>query len=285
MKSKSSKLFIEFMGLIVGCIFIAIGINMFFKPFTIAPGGLSGISVVISKITGLSVSVIMLIIGIPLLLSSIKVLGKKDATKTFVGMIILSGIIKITEPLSTIQVTEDVLLSAIFGAIILGGGLGIVFSVDGSTGGTDLIALMLNRIFPNITVPKFLTMVDGMVVLSAGIANRNLETGLYSAIALYIIVKVIDAIISGFDYSKAFMIITSEPEKLRTAIIDDMKKGVTILDGKGGYTNDHKSILIVVVNKKQQAVHLKKLIKHEDPNSFIIVSDVHEVLGEGFKAI
>lgn len=258
---------------------------MFFKPYTIAPGGLSGLSVVISKLTGLSVSTIMLVIGVPLLLFSIKILGKKDAIKTFIGMILLSFIIKVTEPLASIQATNDILLSAISGGILLGIGLGIVFSVDGSTGGTDLIALMLNRIFPNMSVSKCLTIIDGMVVLSAGIANGNLETGLYSAIALYIIVKVIDAIISGFDYSKAFMIITTQPEKLRCAIVNDIKRGVTLLDAKGGYTNEEKNILLVVVNKKQQEVQLKKLIKNEDPNAFIIVSEAHEVLGEGFKSI
>lgn len=285
MKNKSTKTIIEFIGLLVGCIFMGIGINMFFKPYTIAPGGLSGLSVVLSKMTGLSVSSIMLAIGIPLLVFSIKILGRNDAIKTFIGMILLSFVIKVTEPLAYVGATQDILLSSISGAILLGIGLGVVFSVDGSTGGTDLIALMLNRVFPNISVSKCLTIIDGMVVLSAGIANKNLETGLYSAIALYIIVKVIDAIISGFDYSKAFMIITSDPEKLRNAIVHDVKKGVTLLEGKGGYTNDDKHILLVVVNKKQQEVHLKKLIKKEDPNAFIIVSDVHEVLGEGFKSI
>ena len=285
MEKKYTKLIIEFIGLILGCIFITVGLNMFFKPYTIAPGGLSGLSVVISKLTGLSVSTIMLVIGVPLLLFSIKILGKKDAIKTFIGMILLSFIIKITEPLASIQATNDILLSAISGGILLGIGLGIVFSVDGSTGGTDLIALMLNRIFPNMSVSKCLTIIDGMVVLSAGIANGNLETGLYSAIALYIIVKVIDAIISGFDYSKAFMIITTQPERLRCAIVNDIKRGVTLLDAKGGYTNEDKNILLVVVNKKQQEVQLKKLIKNEDPNAFIIVSEAHEVLGEGFKSI
>ena len=285
MEKKYIRTIIEFVGLILGCLFIGVGLNMFFKPYTIAPGGLSGLSVVISKLTGLSVSTIMLIIGVPLIIFSIKILGKKDAIKTFVGMILLSFVIKITEPLAFIQATQDVLLSAISGGILLGIGLGIIFSVDGSTGGTDLIALMLNRVFPSISVSKFLTMIDGMVVLSAAIANGNLETGLYSAIALYIIVKVIDAIISGFDYSKAFMIITTQPEKLRCAIVNDIKRGVTLLDAKGGYTNEEKNILLVVVNKKQQEVQLKKLIKNEDPNAFIIVSEAHEVLGEGFKSI
>ena len=285
MKKSTNNIIIEFLGLIIGCMFMGVGLNMFFKPYTIAPGGLRGLSLVISKFTGLSVSTIMLLIGIPLLVFSIKILGKKDAIKTFIGMVILSGILEITAPLATISVTQDVLLSAISGAILLGIGLGIVFSVDGSTGGTDLIALMVNRVIPSLPVSKCLTIIDGMVVLSAGIANGNIETGLYSAIALYIIVKVIDAIISGFDYSKAFMIITEDRDELKEAIVNDIKRGVTILDGKGGYTNNDKSILLVVVNNKKQEVSLKKLIKKVDPSAFIIVSDVHEVLGEGFKSI
>lgn len=285
MKKSTNNIIIEFLGLIIGCMFMGVGLNMFFKPIYYSTRWLSGLSLVISKFTGLSVSTIMLLIGIPLLVFSIKILGKKDAIKTFIGMVILSGILEITAPLATISVTQDVLLSAISGAILLGIGLGIVFSVDGSTGGTDLIALMVNRVIPSLPVSKCLTIIDGMVVLSAGIANGNIETGLYSAIALYIIVKVIDAIISGFDYSKAFMIITEDRDELKEAIVNDIKRGVTILDGKGGYTNNDKSILLVVVNNKKQEVSLKKLIKKVDPSAFIIVSDVHEVLGEGFKSI
>lgn len=285
MKHNYKSILVEYIGLITACIIMSVGLNMFLVPHTIAPGGLSGLSVVISKLTGFSVSNILFTISTPLLLFSVKILGKKDAIKTFIGMVILSGILEITAPLATISVTQDVLLSAISGAILLGIGLGIVFSVDGSTGGTDLIALMVNRVIPSLPVSKCLTIIDGMVVLSAGIANGNIETGLYSAIALYIIVKVIDAIISGFDYSKAFMIITEDRDELKEAIVNDIKRGVTILDGKGGYTNNDKSILLVVVNNKKQEVSLKKLIKKVDPSAFIIVSDVHEVLGEGFKSI
>lgn len=285
MIKKSKGIIIEALGLIIGCLSMSIGINMFLSPHTIAPGGLSGLSVVISKLTGLSVSTIMLIMGIPLIICSVKILGKKDAIKTLIGMVTLSFLLEVTSPLANISATQDTLLSAISGAILLGAGIGIVFSVDGSTGGTDLIALMVNRVFPSIPLSKCLTFIDGMVVVSAGIANRNIETGLYSAIALYIIVKMIDAIISGFDYSKAFMIITEDRDELKEAIVNDIKRGVTILDGKGGYTNNDKSILLVVVNNKKQEVSLKKLIKKVDPSAFIIVSDVHEVLGEGFKSI
>ena len=151
MKKSTNNIIIEFLGLIIGCMFMGVGLNMFFKPYTIAPGGLSGLSLVISKFTGLSVSTIMLLIGIPLLVFSIKILGKKDAIKTFIGMVILSGILEITAPLATISVTQDVLLSAISGAILLGIGLGIVFSVDGS----DIFFILVQLFI--IPLPIFVT--------------------------------------------------------------------------------------------------------------------------------
>lgn len=272
----------DFLGLIFGCILISLGINIFFKPNNIAPGGLSGLSVIISNITGFQTSVVMLCMGIPLLIFSIKILGKKDAIKTFIGMMILSICLTLTNSLSNLSIVEDILLSSIYGALLLGLGLGIVFRVDGSTGGTDLIALILHKLIPSIPIAKFLIMIDGLVVFSSGVINQNVETALYSAISLYIIVKVIDAVIEGFDYSKAFMIITNKEEELKNIIVHDIKRGVTILNGKGGYTNDNKSILLVVV-KRNQEVFLKKLVKKIDESAFIIVSDVHEVLGEGFK--
>lgn len=273
----------EAIGLILGCIVMSVGINMFLKPYTIAPGGLSGLSLVIGKLTGLSISTVMLGLGIPLIIFSVKILGKKDALKTLVGMLVLSACLDITSPLSNFIVTEDVLLCSISGALLLGSGLGIVLSIDASTGGTDLIALMLHRVFPNVAIAKFMLMLDGMVVVSAGIANKNLETALYSGVALFVISKVVDAIISGFDYSKAFIIISNESNTLRDEIMKELKRGVTFLEGKGGYTNQEKDVLLVVIPKKQE-VHLKKVIKSVDPQAFTIVTDAHEVLGEGFKA-
>ena len=164
--------------MIIGCILASIGLNMFFSPHTIAPGGLSGLSVVLSKISGLSVSMIMLMLGIPLVFFSIKILGKKDAIKTLIGMFLLSFCINLTSPLSQVTVTNDVLLAAITGAIILGLGLGIIFRVDGSTGGTDLIALMINKAVPSIPLSKCLVCIDGLVVISSGLVNKN-DNGRY----------------------------------------------------------------------------------------------------------
>lgn len=285
MKEKGFRGFIfESIGLVLGCIFMSIGINMFLKPYTIAPGGLSGLSMVIGKVTGLPMSIVMLVIGIPLIIFSVKILGIKNSIKTLIGMSVFSAILSITSYLSNVHVTEDVLLCSISGALCLGIGLGIILKMDASTGGTDLIALMLNKVFPNVPLSKFMVMLDGMVVISAGLASKNLETALYSGVALYIIVKLVDAIVSDFNYSKAFMIISNEPNVLRDGITRKIKRGVTFLQGKGGYTNEDKNVLLVVVSKNEE-VHLKKVIKNIDPSAFIIVSDVHEVLGEGFKAI
>ena len=275
---------LQSLGLVIGCIFMSIGINMFFKPYTIAPGGLSGLSLVLGKLTGLPIPVVMLAIGIPLVIFSIKILGVKDSIKTLIGMTVFSIVLGVTSSLSNFDVTKDVLLCSISGALCLGIGLGIVLKMDASTGGTDLIALMLNRAFPSVPLSKFMVILDGMVVISAGIASKNLETALYSGVALYIIVKIVDAIVSGLNYSKAFMIISNESDILRDGITKELVRGVTFLQGKGGYTNEDKNVLLVVVSKKQE-VHLKKVIKNIDPSAFIIVSDVHEVLGRGFKSI
>ena len=281
---KNKDILIQYIGLIMACMIMAVGLNMFLVPKTIAPGGLSGLSVVISKLTGFPVSNILFTISTPLLLFSVKILGKKDAIKTFIGMAILTLSLKVTEPLSTISLTDNTLLAAISGSILVGLSLGILFRIDASTGGTDLIALMLNRIIPSIPVSKCLSMIDGTVVVLAGVVNMNFETGLYSAIALYIMVKIIDTITAGFDYAKAFFIITEKKDVLQEAIIE-LNRGITILDAKGGYTNEDKNVMLVVVNQKKQEVTLKKIVKELDEKSFIIVTDVYEVLGKGFKSI
>ena len=280
---KNKDILIQYIGLIIACMIMAVGLNMFLVPKTIAPGGLSGLSVVISKLTGFPVSNILFTISTPLLLFSVKILGKKDAIKTFIGMAILTLSLKVTEPLSTISLTDNTLLAAISGSILVGLSLGILFRIDASTGGTDLIALMLNRIIPSIPVSKCLSMIDGTVVVLAGVVNMNFETGLYSAIALYIMVKIIDTITAGFDYAKAFFIITEKKDVLQEAIIE-LNRGITILDAKGGYTNEDKNVMLVV-NQKKQEVALKKMVKELDEKSFIIVTDVYEVLGKGFKSI
>lgn len=283
MTKEKKQFLIEALGLVLGCILLSIGFNMFLGPNTIAPGGLSGFSVVLNRVTNIPVSTIMLLIGVPLVLFAYKVLGKKNFVKTLIGTVMFSVTLKLTEGLSTIKVTDDLLLAAIFGAIFVGTGLGIMLRSDVSTGGTDLIALMLTKKFPNIKITKFITCLDACVVVSSGVVTGNIEIALYSAIALYIIVKMIDAIMENFDYSKSFIIISDKAGEIKKAITMDLDRGLTVLNGEGGFTEIKREVLLVAIPKNQEVV-LKKLVHSIDPTAFMMISDVHEVVGKGFTA-
>lgn len=281
---KSSLKFSEVIILMIGCLFMAISINMFLNPHNIAPGGLTGVSIIINTLTGLPIWMINVLFDIPLFLFAFRILGKKDATKTLLGIIFLTASLKITENLGNMQVTDDILLSSISGGIILGIALGLIFRINGSTGGTDLIGLLANRTFPSISVPTLMGFADGCIVILSGIVSRNIEIALYSAIALYIIVKVSDIIVQGINTSTSFTIISNKYNEVGKAITEELQRGATILKGQGLYTGNEKNVLLVVVSKKE-VIALKKLVKHIDPNAFIIISDTFETLGEGFKSI
>ena len=263
---------------------MGISINMFLNPHNIAPGGLTGVSIIINTLTGIPIWLINICFDIPLFLFAFRILGKKDATKTFFGIIFLTLSLKLTENLSYVHVTDDVLLSAISGGIILGLALGLIFRINGSTGGTDLIALLAKKFFPNLSIPTLMGFADGCVVILSGIVSRELEIALYSALSLYIIVKVSDIMVEGINTSSSFTIISDKYEEIGNSISDELQRGATILNGRGLYSGNEKNVLLVVVSKKQ-VVTLRKLVKRIDPNAFIIISDIFEVLGEGFKEI
>lgn len=263
---------------------MAISINMFLNPHNIAPGGLTGVAIIINTLTGFPIWLINIVFDIPLFLFAFRILGKKDASKTLLGILFLTASLKVTENLGNINVTSDVLLSSISGGIVLGIALGLIFRINGSTGGTDLIGLLANKTFPSLSVATLMGFADGCIVILSGVVSRNIEIALYSAIALYIIVKASDVVVEGINTSSSFMIISDKYVEIGNAIRDELERGATILKGQGLYTGNDKNLLLVVVSKREVVI-LKKLVKNIDPNSFIIVSDIFEALGEGFKSI
>lgn len=269
--------------LALGCFLIAIALNLFFDPFNIAPGGISGLSIVISSVTNLSLSFLSLLFNIPLFLIACKILSKKDMIKTLAGVTLLTLCLKLTSSLSNLTVTNDLLLATISGSILLGVGLGIIFRINGTTGGTDLIGLLVNKFLPFISSAVLMGIADFIVVVLSGIISKEIEIALYSALSVYLIVKVTDFIVIGFNYSKSFMIISDNTVEISNAIINNLGRGATLLKATGAYTNNEKNVVLVVISKRQ-VVALKKLIKSIDPNAFIIVSEVHEALGEGFAS-
>lgn len=277
---------IEYIGITVGCALMAISLNFFLKPNMIAPGGVTGLAIVIEGLIGIPIDITNLVINVPLFITGLMILGKAFGVKTAYAIVALSGFIRFFLIIfgEGAMITHDLLLAAVYGGVLMGIGLGTVFRFGGTTGGTDLAGAILNKYFPNISTAKLMMILDLIVVVAAGIVERNIETSLYSVIALYIAVKLADFIVEDLSYAKAFYIISKDSDVIGKRIMQEIGRGVTSLEGRGLYTNSKKDVLMCVVNRVQVA-KLKKIVYEIDEKAFMMVTTVHEVLGEGFKEI
>lgn len=277
---------IEYIGLTIGTALMAFSLNFFLEPNAIAPGGVTGLAIVIYRATGIPIDITNLAINIPLFIMGILVLGKVFGIKTAYATISLSGFIRLFLMIfgHGAMVTRDLLLATIYGGVIMGMGLGLVFLYGGTTGGTDLAGAILNKYFPSISTAKFMMILDLIIVVTAALVEKNIETGLYSIIGLFILVKTADFIVEGLGYAKAFYIISAKTDEIGKKILDEISRGVTVLEGRGMYTGTRRDVLLCVVDRAQVA-KLKKLVYQEDNKAFIMISTIHEVLGEGFKEI
>lgn len=280
---KKLKKVIDYVSITAGTALLALSIYLFLSPNIIAPGGVTGLAVVIKKVFGYKIFITNLVMNIPLFLIGVFILGRDSGAKTAFGTLSLSFFLLYFETnFPGVFATNDILLASIFGGVLSGVGIGLVFRSGGTTGGTDLLGAILNNYIPFISVPKLMMIVDLMVVVTAGVVNRSVETSLYSIITLYLIVKVADFIIEGLDYTKMFYIISSKPEEISGKLISELGRGVTSLKGKGKYTDTDKEVLLCVVYRGQM-VKAKEIIYEIDHNAFVMISTTHEVLGEGFR--
>lgn len=269
---------VEYMYVIVGAAIIAIGFNVFLLPNQVASGGVSGISTILHGLFGWNPGFIQYAFNIPLFIAGVVVLGKKFGIKSFIGTITLPFIVLLTN--SWGPWTDNPLLGALFGGIVVGLGIGLVFKGNASTGGTDLLAQIITK-YSGISLGTSVLLIDGIIAISAAIVF-DLEKGLYALIGLYVTTKTIDIIQLGLSQSKMVYIITMKQDEVRDAIYAEIDRGVTKLPAIGGYTREARPVLMVVVYQTE-FTKLKQLIKNVDPSAFVIVSDAYEVLGEGFK--
>jgi len=269
---------VEYVYVIVGAAVVAIGFNVFLLPNQVASGGVSGISTILHGLFGWNPGLVQYAFNIPLFLAGVIILGKKFGVKSFIGTITLPFIVLLTnhwEPW-----TDNPLLGALFGGIVVGLGIGLVFKGNASTGGTDLLAQIITK-YTGLSLGTSVLLIDGIIAISAAIVF-DLEKGLYALIGLYVTTKTIDIIQLGFSQSKMVYIITLKQDEVRDAIYAEIDRGVTKLPAIGGYTGEARPVLMVVVYQTE-FTKLKQLIKNVDPSAFVIVSDAYEVLGEGFK--
>lgn len=264
----------------LGSVIAAVALQFFLIPGTIAPGGVSGLSVAIEKLTGIKVYILNLVINIPLFILGAKLLGKKSAIFTLYSLFVLSGVLAVLP--QNYVFTDDLFLAAIFGGILLGLGLGIVFKAGGTTGGTDLAGAIVHDKWPGLSIAKGMAIADFVIVAFAGIVDKNVNTSLYSLIALFFCTKIADMVLDGFTYFKGFFIISSKPEEVGNALMQNLERGVTILNGAGMYSKQERPVLLCVVSRAQ-FMRAKDIITEIDGNAFIMVCDMREVFGLGFK--
>lgn len=280
MKQEHSQLWFEvknYVLILIGSAIVAVGFNTLLLPNQIAAGGVSGISTIMQSF-GFEAAYVQWGLNIPLFIAGFYLLGGTFGVKTLVGSVFLPLMVFLTRHIA--PVTHEALLAAIFGGVVIGIGIGLVFLGNGSTGGTALAAKIINK-YTGLTLGTCLAMMDGLIVLAA-MTVFGIEEGLYAVIGVFISSKTIDVVQAGFSHSKMAMIITDHEDEVRQAVFDQIDRGVTKISAVGGYTDHDRPILMCVVGQSQ-FTKLKQVVKAIDASAFVIVMDAKEVLGEGFK--
>lgn len=266
---------------LLGCTLFALGFDLFLEPGGMNAGGLTGLAAVLTHVLQFgTVGTITTLVNLPLfIIAGIKV-GKRFFFGSLIGMLILSGMIDLLSFLPHPDV--EPLMAAVYGGVLCGAGLGAVFAVGASTGGSDIIVRLLKLKWKNVPIGTINIFFDFVVAALSGIVLQDISKALYSGVAIFITGKVVDAVVYRFDYSKVALIITNDYEIVAQRIGERLQRGATFLHGEGSYSREDKKVILTAV-KRQQLAELKALVADIDPNAFIIVQEAHQVLGDGFK--
>lgn len=261
---------------------MSLSLVWFLSPNKIAAGGVSGLAIVLHHLFNLPIGITMLIFNVPLFLLGIKYLGRRFGIRTIIGMVFFSFFTDFFDKIIGFQaVTNNSLLATLYGGLLMGIGLGIVFRARGSTGGSDIVA----QIFSNkgiMSAGNTFILIDFFVIALAGISFQGIEYALWGFIALYVSSKIVDVVIAGLGYAKASYIISDKSHEIKNEIFKRMDRGVTLFKGKGGYSEEDKDIIFCIITRREIS-RLRNLVKQIDPDAFVIIQDVHEVLGKGFR--
>ncbi|HEX3031705.1 MAG TPA: YitT family protein [Bacillota bacterium] len=278
-KSKAAKFLVQTLGILVGSAVTALGLVLFLVPNKIAAGGVSGIATIIYYILKFPVGWAMLAMEVPLFLASVRHLGMGFGIRTLMGALSLPLFIEFFMRLFS-AVTPNYLLASVFGGVVVGTGIGIVFRFGGSTGGTDEAAALIHR-FTGMPLGQIMLILDGLIIISAGIFF-GIESALYALITVFVASKVVDVVQQGLAVEKAAFIISDYNDEIAQSILERMDRGVTALHGRGMYTGKGRDVLLAVVGQSEVS-KLKEVVHETDPGAFVIMANVHEVLGEGFR--
>jgi uncharacterized membrane-anchored protein YitT (DUF2179 family) len=282
---KKHSVALPYLYIILGTALMGIATQCIYDAAGLVTGGFTGIAIVVKQLTapllagGIPLWFTNLVLNVPVFIVAYLQLGKKFIGRTLFGTVMLSAWLYILPDIDIPQ--GDYLLAALFGGIFSGAGMGLVLRGNATTGGTDMVSALIQRYARHYSVVQIMQFVDGVVVV-LGFFVFGLRPTLYAAVAIFVATKVGDTVLEGLNYSKAAFIITDRYEQVAQILMRDLDRGATGLMARGMYTGDQKCVLYCVVSRKQ-IVALKEVVAEIDPNAFVIVSDVHEVLGEGFQ--
>ncbi|MBQ9412749.1 MAG: YitT family protein [Oscillospiraceae bacterium] len=267
---------------VLGSFIYAVGFQFFMYPNDIVTGGLTGIAMIINYLTRLPVGVLTIIMNIPLFLYSWKRFGLRFIAYSLASMLLCSAFVDLLAQVP-VEMTKEPLLGAIYGGVIHGLGMGIVFQTGATTGGLDIVAKLLRKRYQHINIGTIIMGLDLFVIALFAVIFRLYDRAMYALICMFCTTKVVDVVLYGAINSKVCYIITDEHERVKDAITRELDRGVTFLHGEGAWSRKEKDIILCVI-KQRQIVELKTLVRAIDESAFMIVSDSREVFGKGFSS-
>lgn len=268
---------IDYAQIISGCALGAVAYPLFLVPNNIAPGGITGLATILNYVFGFSVGITSLVLNLPMFLVGFRTMGKRFVLRTLVATVVFSVLIDLIrlKPL-----TRDPLMAAIFGGTLLGLGIAVILRGGATTGGTDMLARMVHKYLPGISVGAFLFLFDFLVVLAAGF-TISAEKAMNAMIAIFICSKVVDTVLTGVGTDKACYVISKNHERITARLLSELQRGVTVMDATGGFSGKSVKMLVCVVGR-MEVMGLKNIVREEDSQAFVFITETHETLGEGF---
>ncbi|HIV21031.1 MAG TPA: YitT family protein [Candidatus Scatomorpha stercorigallinarum] len=273
----------EYALIIIGAAIYGVGFQFFFYPNQVLAGGLTGIAMIINMLTDLPVGVMNIIMNIPLFIAAWKRFGLGFVIGSFTGMAASSVFIDLFSLIGW-EATDNVLLGTIFGGVLNGTGLGIIYRAGVTTGGVDIVVKFLRLRYAYLNFGTLMLILDVIILAAYALIFNSLEAAMYSTIAMFVVSRAIDLVLYGLGTSKVCYIISDESDKLKNAITSQLGRGVTLLKGEGAYTGRAKNVILCVI-KKTQITQVRKIVKNVDVHAFLIVTDARDVFGNGFENI
>lgn len=266
---------------VAGSAIFALGFSLFLEPNDINTGGISGLAQALAHLLGIqNVGVLSIALNVPLFLVGGFRVGKRFFAGSLLGALVSGSLIDVFSLLSIGP--QDTLVSGIYGGVLCGLGIGIVFVAGTSTGGSDIVVRLLKQRYRNVPIGIISTAFDACVVILTGIVFRDISRALFSGVVVFITGRVMDVVVYRFDYSKVAIIISDRAEEIAKDICNKLDRGATFLHGQGSYSRQEKQVVLTVV-KKRQLAELKELVMEQDEDAFVIVQEAHQVLGDGFS--